>query len=242
MLSSSPPPQDIKAIVIGATGLIGQQLVQQLQATTLDAQTNVVAIVRRHPAQPLSRVHYHVIPDFMELHAAIAQMDLSQATAYSALGTTLKQAGSREAFRQVDYDFNLAFAKAVHQAGCRRYALVSAVGAKANSPFFYNQVKGELENAVQALDFEQIVFARPSLLLGEHPDRFFENVAQQGFKFAKRWLPQTFRYRPIEAERVAQALIQTLPPDAHQGASKAPRVQILSNEDMLKMTLPAIHT
>ena len=87
--------------------------------------------------------------------------------AYLALGTTIKQAGSREAFRAVDLDANLAVTRAALGAGARRVGLVSAMGADAASTVFYNRTKGELEDALKALPLETLVIARPSLLAGD---------------------------------------------------------------------------
>ena len=87
---------------------------------------------------------------------------------YLALGTTSKIAGSQAAFRAVDYDANLAVAKASVAAGVRKVGLVSAIGADANSKIFYSRVKGELEQALAQLPLEGLVIARPSMLVGDH--------------------------------------------------------------------------
>lgn len=84
-----------------------------------------------------------------------------------ALGTTLRQAGSQEAFRRVDYSYPLAIAKLARQAGARQFLLVSALGADRHSRAFYNRVKAEVEEAVLSLGYPSLTIARPSLLLGE---------------------------------------------------------------------------
>ncbi len=133
---------------------------------------------------------------------------------YLALGATIQVAGSREAFRAVDFDANLAVAHAAIAAGACRIGLVSAMAANAKSSVFYNRVKGELENAILDLQTEVAVVVRPSLLLGDRqrlgqPTRRGEALATLIMQSLKRFLPSN--YRPISAEKVASALLATVP-------------------------------
>jgi uncharacterized protein YbjT (DUF2867 family) len=136
---------------------------------------------------------------------------------FCALGTTIRQAGSQEAFRRVDYAYPLAIAKAARSRGARHFLLVSALGADARSSVFYNRVKGELEQAVQALGYPSLTIARPSMLVGDRKEpRFGEEVAKRiGWLLPPRW-------RPVRASQVAAALVNA----AHENA---PGVQILEN-------------
>ncbi len=133
---------------------------------------------------------------------------------YLALGTTIKVAGSQAAFRSVDFDANLAVARATLAAGARRCGLVSAMGANAKSRVFYNRGKGELEEALAQFQFEGLVIARPSLLLGDRaalgqPERPLEKVSAVFSKMLGSLIPAN--YRPIAAAHVAQTLLAQTP-------------------------------
>lgn len=234
------------AIVIGATGLVGKQLVQQLLGSGRYA--TVYQIVRRPVVQlqPQSQSQSQsqpnsvgqdtalqsiVINDFAVMEQHLTRLNLNQADAFSTLGTTLKQAGSKDAFRQVDLAYNLKFAQLVKKLGVQHFLLLSATGANARSALFYNKVKGELEQAVTQLCFEHLSIFQPSLLLGAHQDaRLAENLAQKAFSLLKPVLSQTWKYRPIEAERVAQAMCIAAAQTTHGKL-------IYSNTDILSLTL-----
>ena len=170
---------------------------------------------------PKLRVH---VVDFRRLPPLEAVDEV-----YLSLGTTIRVAGSREAFRAVDLDANLAVAMAGVAAGATRVALVSAIGANARSSTFYLRVKGELEDALDRLDLEALVIARPSLLLGDRgalkqPFRLAETIGAPVTKLLAPMLPQ--RYRPIEGRDVAQSLVRTLP--------TARGTVVLHGEDMVQ--------
>jgi len=127
--------------------------------------------------------------------------------AFCSLGTTIAKAGSQEAFRAVDYDAVLAFARAALAEGARCFVLVSSVGADARSSIFYSRVKGETETALRALGFASLLIAQPSLLLG---DRVESRPGERALVIASRFLGavlKPFAARPIEAHVVAKALL-----------------------------------
>lgn len=131
-------------------------------------------------------------------------------TVYIALGTTIKVAGSQQAFRAVDHDAVLAVARAAQAAGATRLGLVSAMGADAASRFFYNRVKGEVEHAVAQMGFATLVIARPSLLVGDRgplgqPIRPGEVIGEAIGRWLRPLIPA--HYRPIHAGDVARALV-----------------------------------
>jgi len=195
-----------KAAVAGATGLVGSYILQGLLADA--SVTEVHALVRRALPVEHAKLTVHVV-DFRAI-PPLPPLD----EIYLALGTTIKQAGSREAFSAVDLDANLAAAEAAMHAGARRGGLVSAMGADAASGVFYNQVKGRLEDALKALPLETLVIARPSLLVGDRaalnqPRRFGESLANRLGAVIGPLLPA--KYRPVEARRVARALLATVP-------------------------------
>lgn len=202
----------------GATGLVGHQALQQALADP--ALQALHALVRRAWTGPTDPRLSTQVVDFAAL-PALAPAGPDDA-ALCALGTTIKVAGSQAAFRAVDHDAVLAFATAVREAGVRRLALVSALGADATSSVFYNRVKGATEAAVQALGFETLVIARPSLLVGDR------EALGQPLRAGERWglaisrplaplIPA--RWRPIEAATVARALLRALA-DGHPGVQR----------------------
>lgn len=186
--------------LFGATGLVGGHCLQLLLAD--DRYARITVAGRRPlpggpPAGP-PRLEERVIdfdrlpdhPEAVASHAVIC-----------ALGTTIKKAGSQERFREVDHDYPLAIARLALAAGARHFLLVSAIGADAGSRVFYNRVKGELEDALLALDYPRITILRPSLLLGDRDEfRLGEAIAGQ-LAFL---IPG--RYRPVHARSVARAL------------------------------------
>jgi uncharacterized protein YbjT (DUF2867 family) len=212
VVTDDPHMTNRRIILAGATGLVGRELLEGLLADPTVAE--VRALVRRpqtlptRPAGKAARLTLQVV-DFAALPALPAADEV-----YLALGTTIKVAGSQAAFRAVDFEANLAVARAALAGGARRAGVVSAMGANAHSSVFYNRVKGELEDALAALGFEALVIARPSLLVGDRtalgqPVRPGE---RQGERLA-RWLgPLVPRnVRPIPAARVARALLGAVP-------------------------------
>ena len=209
-LTSHPSTDQLRTprsvLLAGASGLVGRELLAQLLADPLVEAVH--ALGRRRIALKHPRLTQHVV-DFQAL-PALPWVD----EAYIALGTTIKAAGSRQAFRAVDLDAVTAVAQAAKAAGTTRLGVVSAMGADAGSRIFYNRVKGEMEAALAALRFESLVIARPSLLVGDRerlgqPARAGEAM---GLKLS-RWLGPLMpaNYRPIEARLVARALLQAVP-------------------------------
>jgi len=193
-------------IIAGATGLVGREILSGLLAD--DTVTAVHSLVRRLPAIRHPKLTNRIV-DFSALPPLPHADEL-----YLALGTTIKVAGSQEAFRAVDYDANLAVAGAALAAGAKRVGVVSAMGADAGSRVFYSRVKGEMEEALTQMPFERLVIARPSLLVGDReslgqPTRRGEEI---GFALGNALgflIPAN--YRPIEAAAVAKALLAAVP-------------------------------
>lgn len=194
-----------KAIVIGATGLVGKQLVSLLVAS--EQYEKVTIVVRKFQVQyaEIKKVQQLVLDDFLMLN----EEDVNGYThAFSCLGTTLKQAKSKQNFYNIDYGINMHFAellqnKAVH------YLLISAAGASTHTLFFYSRVKGQLERDVQSLSFSKISIIQPSLLIGEHSDtRFFEKWSQRIFLKTEKYLRKQYKYKPVTAVQVAKTLVE----------------------------------
>lgn len=202
------------ALVAGTTGLVGKECLRLLAE---DAGVEEVRALVRRPLPPDLQAPgvRECIIDFDRLdgHPDWFQVDW----VFCALGTTLRQAGSRDAFRRVDFEYALGVAKAARAAGARHFLLVSAAGADARSRIFYNRVKGELEEAVGQLGYPSLTIARPALLLGDRP------TPRPGEEIGKRlaWLFPP-RWRPVQASQVASALVRAAQADA-------PGVKILDN-------------
>ena len=193
------------ALLAGATGLVGRALLCLLAASPQYRRVHVL-LRRAAPdikAGPKLKVHY---VDFARLPAAFPTVD----DVFVTLGTTIKVAGSEAAFRQVDFAFVVNTARAARAAGATRLAVVSALGAAANSRVFYNRVKGEMEAAIAQLGYESVVIARPSLLLGDRaalgqPRRSREMWAARLLGPMSGIVPKAVR--PIQARAVASALL-----------------------------------
>jgi uncharacterized protein YbjT (DUF2867 family) len=205
------------AVVLGATGLVGREILHLLADDETIAE--VRALVRRPlPAEDRRPGVQECLVDFdrLQAHPEWFKADL----VFSALGTTIGKAGSQEAFRRVDLEYPLAVAKAARAAGAQHFLFVSAMGANARSSFFYNRVKGELEEEILALGYPSVTIARPSLLLGKrHEPRFGEELAK---RFS--WLTPS-PWRPILASRVAAALVRA----SHE---TSPGIRVLVNRQL----------
>ena len=194
-----------KAVIIGATGLVGRKLVNQLQ--NLPTCDSILVIVRKEDAQfkKLNKVEQLVVEDFLMLN----DQDVTDCShAFSCLGSTIKKAGSKAQFYTIDFEINAHFAD-LFEATDTHYLLVSAEGANENSPFFYNQVKGELEKHLEQSALARISIVRPSLLLGERSEsRTLEDISQTVFKRVSHFLPKSFKYKPVTADQVAHTMVE----------------------------------
>ncbi|MDI1248363.1 MAG: NAD(P)H-binding protein [Lacunisphaera sp.] len=193
------------ALLAGASGLVGGFLLRQLLASP--EYDRVIALGRR----PLDLTHpklTQVTADFAALEKVTA--DLRCDDAFCCLGTTIKRAGSPDAFRAVDQAAVLAFAWAARRNGAARFFVVTALGADARSRVFYNRVKGETEEALEVLDFKTLAIFRPSLLLGPRVEkRLGERIGAVVMWLADPLLLGSLRkYRAIQAEVVARAMLR----------------------------------
>jgi uncharacterized protein YbjT (DUF2867 family) len=192
-----------RAIVIGATGLVGGALTDQL--ADADHIEKVITLTRR-PAEHLNEKINNRVVDFdrLEDYASSFEADLL----FSCLGTTRKQAGSIAAQRRVDLDYQFKAAQLAADHGVCHYLLVSASGANADSNNPYLKMKGELEEKIQKLPFKRISIFQPSLLLGHRKEfRFAEKLGAVIMPLFCT-IPGLRRYRPIKGEQVATSMIQ----------------------------------
>lgn len=188
------------AWIAGASGLVGGLLLRRL----LEAHPfeRVVSVGRRtvpleHPA--LVQVRTELLPEPQVGDAPAPDV------AFCALGTTMASAGSREAFRRVDHDAVVAFARAARTRGARVLVHVTALGAHPRSRIFYNAVKGEVERSAAALGFVSAYALRPSILDG--PRQGSRPGERVGLAVARALGPLLGKYRPTPAEAVARAML-----------------------------------
>jgi uncharacterized protein YbjT (DUF2867 family) len=195
------------AVVVGASGLVGRALLQQLSAP--DSGYRAVHALVRKPLEPALKGVQQQVVDFARLPLPVPAAD----DLYCALGTTIKVAGSKAAFRAVDFDAVVNTARAAQAAGVTRMAVVSALGAGPHSPAFYNRVKADTEAALRSIGFQRLVIVRPSLLagrrdtLGQAP-RPSEALLLKLFTPIAGLLPASIR--PIDAQVVARAMCVAL--------------------------------
>lgn len=191
------------ALLIGATGLVGDYLLRQLLS---DPRFDRIKVFTRRPTgyQNPQRLEEHLV-DFE--HPTQWQHLLTGDVLFSALGTTLQQAGSQNAQYQVDYTYQYQVAEAAAQNKVKTYILVSSAGADAESFVFYSRMKGQLERAIKRLPFQRIRILQPGMLAGSRAaPRLAERLALPLAALAAR-LPGLQQYRPIHGREVAQAMI-----------------------------------
>jgi uncharacterized protein YbjT (DUF2867 family) len=192
------------AILLGATGLVGGHCLELLLAE--DTYHGVVSLGRRrttreHPKLEQHEVEFDRLQDYSELFGGD---DL-----FCCLGTTIKKAGSQEAFSRVDFTYVTESARLASENGTKQFLLVSALGADPRSTLFYNRTKGAAEEGIARFPFHGVQIFRPSLLLGERAEfRPGERVAEMAMKVFSFLLVGALRkYRAVKARAVAEAMI-----------------------------------
>ncbi|MGC5745152.1 NAD(P)H-binding protein [Chryseobacterium sp. NFX27] len=193
----------MKALVIGATGATGKDLVKQLLN---DKEFEEVDIFVRKPVDIQNdKLKVHVVNfEKPEEWKDKVKGDI----AFSCLGTTLKDAGSKEAQRKVDFDYQYEFAKAAKENDVEDYILVSAYGANPTSKIFYSKMKGELEEAVKQLHFNKITIFKPGMLERKDSERTGEVLGSRIIKFANK-LGLLESQKPLPTDVLAKAMINS---------------------------------
>ncbi|HEY5748375.1 MAG TPA: NAD-dependent epimerase/dehydratase family protein [Chryseolinea sp.] len=187
------------ALIAGSTGLIGSQLLSLLLKNT--DYVKVIALTRvdlpQHPKLTQIKVEFGSLG---ENSSALKADDV-----YCCLGTTMAKAGSKENFYQVDFYYPFLLAKTTRSVGAKKFMLVSALGANKSSSIYYNQVKGEIEEAISSVAFDAVHIFRPSLLLGPRIEkRSAEDAAKFFYKAFGFLIPK--KYKAIESVKVARAM------------------------------------
>lgn len=190
----------MNVVLLGATGLVGNECLKLLIA---DERISEIRIFSRTPISRTDKKISSVVAPLNEMknHGSFFATD----AVLCALGSTIKKAGSQEAFRVVDYEYPVSAARIAKENDVQHYLLVSSLGANAQSSIFYNRVKGETENAIIDFRFERTTIVRPSLLIGERKEfRIGEKIGQ----FFTPIIPK--KYKPVQASSVAQTLLTEL--------------------------------
>lgn len=214
------------ALLLGATGLVGARCLEHLLREPTYAR--VICLVRRPlpegSARPAEAKLEERVVDFDAISAVPKADDV-----YCAIGTTMKKAGSKEAFRRVDHDIPLRVIQLAVQNGAERVALVSSVGASASSSTFYLKTKGELEDAVAALPLRAFHVFRPSFLAGDRAEsRAGEKIALGVMRVAQGLLVGGLhKYRPVSVDDVGKAMVSAmLGPDPERDRASPSRAVV----------------
>jgi uncharacterized protein YbjT (DUF2867 family) len=214
-------------LLAGATGLVGGHVLRRLLAHPAYARVEV--LVRRelpiHDAKMTQRV---VDFDALEAGLSVAADDV-----FCCLGTTIGKAGSQEAFRRVDHDYPLALAMLGTAAGAQQFLMVSSLGANARSRVFYSRVKGETERDIAAIGLKRVVFLRPSILRGERQE--YRAGEKAGIFIGRMIAPLLVgplrKYRPIDADDVAAAMLYAANHDVATGPLESNEITLLAQRE-----------
>ena len=194
----------MKLLLLGATGLVGDRTLKLALAS--DAFSEVIAPTRT-PLAPRAKLANPVVSRLEDLapHLATYQPD----AVICALGTTIAKAGSKEAFRHVDYDLPLTFANAAHAAGIGTFAIVTFMGASADSRFFYGRTKGEVERDIQRIGLRSLTICKPNFIGGKRNEaRPLEGAMIALLRLLAPILPKKYRVNPADA--IATALLDAV--------------------------------
>jgi uncharacterized protein YbjT (DUF2867 family) len=187
-----------KALIIGGTGLTGKKLTSLLLA---DKRYGSVNLLVRKPVDIIYEKLYQIPFNFDKPDESKVKAD----EVFCCLGTTIKDAGSKKAFYQVDYEYVVTLANIAYKNGCKKFALISSMGANKNSTVFYSKTKGQAEEAIKAIGFDDCFIFRPSILLGtRRQSRLSESIGKIFLSSISFLLPK--KYRPIHSKSVAMAM------------------------------------
>ena len=205
-------------MLVGATGLVGARVLELMLGDSVYGEVHV--LVRRATGSTHQKLREHLVDfDAFEL-AEVPHVD----DVFCCLGTTIKAAGSQDAFRRVDFDYVFKVARLAREQGARQFLLVTAMGASAKSSVFYNRVKGEIEAAVRGLDFDSVSIFRPSFINGKRREkRPMERVSVEVLKRLARLMPA--KYRPLDDVKIARAML-------HSAKCAAPGIHIVESDVM----------
>jgi uncharacterized protein YbjT (DUF2867 family) len=195
----------MKALIAGATGLVGSHLLQRLLE---DRDYDEIWVLTRRPLNSEHKKIREIVTDFQNLRDSLQKVEAEHI--YCCLGSTMKKAGSKQAFKKVDFEYPLEMAQIMISKKAEKFMLISSLGASRNSIIFYLRVKGELEEAIGHLGFQSLFIFRPSLLLGDRTEsRTGEDIAKKMYQYIEWLFIGPFKkHRGIEAKTVAESMIK----------------------------------
>lgn len=193
--------QPRRALIVGASGLVGSQLLPLLLASP--RYEHVHALVRKPLSTAHAKLTLHTVDfDALGVYTRFPAVD----DVFCCLGTTIKTAGSQDAFYKVDFAYVVETARIARERGATQLVVISAMGASPRSRVFYSRVKGEMEEAVSRLGYRSVTIVRPSFLGGERSEnRPGERLALAMLSPLARFVPR--KYRVIDAAAVARAML-----------------------------------
>jgi uncharacterized protein YbjT (DUF2867 family) len=210
------------ALIIGATGLTGEQCLMELLASP--EYHKIIALTRTKLQTTNSHIQ-NIITDFKNLESLRPQLRADHV--YCCMGTTIAKAGSQAAFRHVDYEIPLQVAEIARQNGATKFILITSLGSDPSSKIFYSRVKGELENALEKLNFESLLIFRPSILLGKRkekrPGEAIGMLAAEKLSFLFSGPLKKYRGTPVDT--LAKVMVKL----ANQ---PTPKIRIIENEEI----------
>lgn len=193
----------MKAIIIGATGATGRELVKNLLND--DFFTEIIVLNRRSFFENHPKLTEHIIDfDKMDNYKEFIKADV----AFSCMGTTLKMAGSKENQWKVDHDYQLKFAEICHENNVTSFVLLSAMNSNSNSKMFYSRMKGELEDKIYEIKFDQLIILQPSLIVRPNTDRKAEKFAEIILKALNK-VNLLNNFKPISTDELSKAMINS---------------------------------
>ena len=192
----------MKAIILGATGLVGNELLHKILNAT---EFNEVIIFVRHEIKLTHPKLKQIISNLTDLDEHQEQFQNID-TLFCALGTTIKKAKTKEAFKQVDYHFPLKAAQIFKENNGKHLVIITALGSDPDSSIFYNKTKGDLERDLKKLHLNKLSIVRPSLILGDRQEaRFFEGLGQKTAPLFNIFLPK--KYQAVKANTIAETML-----------------------------------
>ena len=194
-----------KAILIGATGLVGSKLLELLLSSSNYSE---IKVLTRRKTGIQNRKLKEVIINFDDVEKF--KEEITGDVLFSTMGTTIKKAGSQDNQYKIDYTYQYMTAKIAADNGVKHLVLLSSAGANAKSKVFYSRIKGELDEAVQKLNFEGVNIIRPSMLAGERKEFRLGERFLTPLMYAFSWVPGLRKYRPINDVVVAKAMINSI--------------------------------
>ncbi|WP_141734959.1 NAD(P)H-binding protein [Oligoflexus tunisiensis] len=212
----------MQAVIVGATGLVGGWVIQELLAEP--GCTQLTSIGRRAQTPQVKKWSERIGP-MNDLEPLLKDMNAD--VAFCCLGTTIKKAGSQSAFEEIDWHLPIRFAQAIRARGVKQFHVVSSLGADPRSKNFYLRTKGRMEEDLKKFGFETLVFYRPSLLLGEREEkRPLERLSIGAWRFLEPVYPRFLQtWKPIAAKAVARVMVQ-------EALAEKKGTRILENRDI----------